>query len=100
MTITVDKVLATELKSRGIDSSTGVYGNHKLQIGNGEPIALDKIPSNSVPDEGWSQATKIARGTAGLKTMAEDTLKALTNPSGKFDAKSLLGALMRAVRAA
>ena len=94
MTITVDKVLANELKSRGIDSSTGVYGDHKLQIGNGEPIALDKIPSNSVPGEGWSQATKIARGTAGLKTMAEDTLKALTNPSGKFDAKSLLGALM------
>ena len=66
---TVDKVLANELKSRGINSSTGVYGDHKLQIGNGEPIALDKIPSNSVPGEGWSQATKIARGTAGLKSL-------------------------------
>ena len=94
MTLTIDQVLASELKSRGIDSTTGIYGDHKLQIGNGTPIALDTIESNPVPGEGIRQATKINRGKAGLETMAKDTLGALSAlKGGKLDVKGLLGAI-------
>jgi hypothetical protein len=94
MTLHVDQVLSKELQSRGIDSTTGVYGDHKLQIGNGKPIALDKIASNPVPREGFGTVSQIQRGKAGLETSAKDTLKSLA--SQKFDAKGILGSLMAA----
>ncbi|MBQ9240840.1 MAG: hypothetical protein IJ164_05825, partial [Duodenibacillus sp.] len=91
MSLHVDQVLSQQLQNQGIDSTVGVYGDHKLQIGNGKPIALDRIQANSVPREGFKRTEQIRRGKVGLETSANDTMKALTNPTGKFDAKAILG---------
>gem|GEM_PF-468659 len=96
MSLHVDQVLSQQLQNQGIDSTVGVYGDHKLQIGNGKPIALDKIQANSVPREGFRRTEQIRRGKVGLETSANDTMKALTNPTGKFDAKAILGSIMAA----
>ncbi|MBP3730676.1 MAG: DUF3626 domain-containing protein, partial [Mailhella sp.] len=82
-----------DLASRGITESTGVYGQHKVQLGKGSPIRLDEIKSASVPYAGFSKATKIERGKAGIASSAESALKNLCSRTGTLDVKDLLGHL-------
>lgn len=81
-----------QLASRGITEKTGVFGQHKVQLGTGSPIRLDKIKGNSVPYQGFRTATKIARGHEGLEKSSSNTLNILAAP-GTLDARKLLAAL-------
>ena len=92
LTIQPDQVVKQELETRGVDSSVGVFGSHHVQIGKGAPVRLDEIKSADVPYAGFKDATKIARGKAGIRQTANDTLAALSKP-GPLDAGKLLGAL-------
>ncbi|MBQ3892669.1 MAG: DUF3626 domain-containing protein, partial [Mailhella sp.] len=87
-----DTTVQRQLASRGVDESTGVYGQHKVQIGKGSPIRLDEIKSASIPYAGFSTMKKIERGKAGVQQCAGDVLKTLAKP-GTLDAKPLLGSL-------
>ncbi|MBO6001892.1 MAG: hypothetical protein J6P53_00175, partial [Mailhella sp.] len=88
-----DPVVQQELAMRGVDKATGVYGNHKVQIGKGSPLRLDEIKSASMPYAGFTQVKKIERGKAGIAEGSQNVLKTLCNRSGTLDAKSLLGSL-------
>ncbi|MBR5734205.1 MAG: hypothetical protein IKX79_01515, partial [Desulfovibrionaceae bacterium] len=88
-----DAAVQSELASRGITESTGVFGEHKVQLGSGPAIRLDEIQSAKIPYAGFKTATKIERGKEGLKSCAEDALKTLFTRTGTLDAKGLLGAL-------
>ena len=81
-----------QLASRGVDQSTGSYGDHKVKIGKGSPIRLDAIKSANIPYAGFSKVEKVRRGKAGLEQNAGDALKTLCKP-GTLDAKALLGQL-------
>mgnify|MGYP002625253529 CR=1 FL=1 len=91
--IQADQVVRQELSDRGITESTGVFGEHKVQIGKNSPIRLDKIKSASIPFAGFRTATKIARGKEGVQTSADNVLKSLASRSGTLDAAKLLGEL-------
>ena len=91
--IQADQVVRQELADRGITESTGVFGEHKVQIGKGSPIRLDSIKSASIPFAGFRTATKIARGREGVKRSADNVLRSLANRSGTLDAKTLLSEL-------
>jgi hypothetical protein len=62
-----DTTVQRQLASRGVDETTGVYGQHKVQIGKGSPIRLDEIKSASIPYAGFSTMKKIERGKAGVQ---------------------------------
>ena len=87
-----DATVQQELAMRGVDQSTGVYGEHKVKIGKGSPIRLDEIKSVNAPYAGFKTAQVVARGRAGVQQAAGDVLKTLAKP-GTLDAKSLLGTL-------
>lgn len=91
--IKVDTVVQQQLEARGITEKTGVFGEHKVQLGQGEPILLDRIKANKIPHQGFKTATKVARGKDGVTTSVNDALHALCRPGGKLDAKALLSAL-------
>ena len=91
--IQADTAVREELAARGITETTGVFGNHKVQLGKGSSIRLDKIKSADVPFAGFRTATKIARGKAGLANSATDVLKTLHSRTGALDAGRLLGSL-------
>ena len=91
--IQADKVVQQDLASRGIDAKTGVYGEHKVQLGKGLPISLDQIKTPSLPFAGFRQATKIARGKEGLSNAADDLLRALTAKGHELDVAKMLSAL-------
>jgi hypothetical protein len=86
-----------ELQSRGIGAETGVFGNHRVQLGHGAPVRLDAIRSAPVPFAGFRQVTRVARGQAGVAQTASAALSALTRPNGRLDAGALLGQI-RAMR--
>lgn len=90
--IQADPTVQQQLEARGITEKTGVFGHHKVQLGTGEPIRLDSIKANKVPFQGFTTATRIVRGQAGLTTSAQDALNVLSRP-GQLDAKALLSAL-------
>ena len=90
--IQADPTVQQQLEARGITEKTGVFGHHKVQLGKSDPIRLDSIKANKVPFQGFTAATKIVRGQAGLTASAQDTLKILSRP-GQLDAKALLAAL-------
>ena len=90
--IQADPTVQQQLEARGITEKTGVFGNHKVQLGKSDPIRLDSIKANKVPFQGFTTATKVARGQAGIAASAQDTLNVLTRP-GQLDAKALLAAL-------
>ena len=90
-----DQILHNQLASRGVTEKTGVFGEHKVQLGKGEPIRLDSIKANKVPFQGFTAATKVVRGKEGLTKTANDTLQVLKEP-GTLNAKSLLGCLKTA----
>ncbi len=92
--IHADAVVQGELSSRGIDAKTGVYGEHKVQIGKGLPISLDKIKVPSLPFAGFGRAKQIARGKSGVKKAADDLLDALDEKDDELDAEGILSALM------
>lgn len=91
--IQADMAVREELAARGITETTGVFGNHKVQLGKGSSIRLDKIKSASVPFAGFRTATKVARGKAGLQNSAAEVLKTLHSRTGTLDAGKLLGSL-------
>ena len=90
--IQADPAIQQQLAQRGITEKTGVFGEHKVQLGTGSPIKLDKIKGNSVPYQGFRSATKIARGHEGLATSSRQTLDILASP-GSLKADKLLAAL-------
>lgn len=90
--IQADPTVQQQLEARGITEKTGVFGHHKVQLGTGEPIRLDSIKANKVPFQGFTTATRIVRGQAGLTASAQDALNVLSR-SGRLDAKALLSAL-------
>ena len=92
LTIQPDLVVKQELEARGVGSAVGVFGSHHVQIGKGTPVRIDKIASAKVPYAGFTKATQIARGKAGIRQTTADTLKTLAAP-GKLDAGKLLGLL-------
>jgi len=91
--IQADMAVRGDLAARGITETTGVFGNHKVQLGKGSSIRLDKIKSASVPFAGFRTATKIARGKAGLANSANEVLNSLHSRTGTLDAGKLLGSL-------
>lgn len=93
--IKVDTVTQKQLESRGITEKTGVFGEHTVQLGTSEPIRLDSIKANKVPFQGFTTATKVARGQAGITASAQDTLSVLARP-GQLDAKALMASLKTA----
>lgn len=94
--IQADPQVQQQLQARGITQEVGVFGNHRVQVGNGAPIRLDSIRSAPVPFAGFRSATKIARGEAGVRNAGGEVLRALTRPGGKLDANAILGNLMAA----
>ncbi|WP_297218947.1 DUF3626 domain-containing protein [uncultured Desulfovibrio sp.] len=90
--IHADPVLQQQLAQRGITEKTGIFGQHKVQLGTASPIRLDSIKGNSVPFQGFRTATKVARGHDGLMASSRDVLQALTAP-GDLRADKLLAAL-------
>ncbi|MDR3323447.1 MAG: DUF3626 domain-containing protein [Zoogloeaceae bacterium] len=82
-----------ELQSRGVGPEVGVFGDHKVQLGQGSPIRLDKIESAPVPFAGFTKTTRILSGKAGLEQSGGDALRQLTRPGGKLEAGKLLGDL-------
>lgn len=92
ISIKADTVVQPQLEARGITKNTGVFGEHKVQLGKEAPIRLDSIKSNSIPFQGFRTATKIERGRAGLEHAVQDTL-AVLGKSGKIGAKALLSSL-------
>ena len=90
--IQADTFVKSELESRGIDSSVGVFGSHHVQIGKGTPVRLDVIKSAKVPYAGFTEAKQIMRGKAGIHQTSLDALKTLAAP-GSLDAGKLLGLL-------
>ena len=55
--IHADPVLQQQLAQRGITEKTGIFGQHKVQLGTASPIRLDSIKGNSVPFQGFRTAT-------------------------------------------
>ncbi len=92
MDIKIDQAVANRLAQKGISDTVGTYGEHKVKIGSGSPVRLDKIKGASIPYQGFRTATKITRGSAGLAQSAETTLAALRAP-GNLNAGKLLAAL-------
>ncbi len=92
MEIKVDQSVANRLAQKGITREVGVYGEHKVKLGAGSPVRLDKIKSASIPYQGFRTATKVERGSEGLVQSATATLTTLMKP-GSLDAGKLLGAL-------
>ena len=90
--IQADAVVKSELESRGIDSSVGVFGSHHVQIGKGKAVRLDVIESAKVPYAGFREVTQVRRGKAGIQQTSSDVLKTLAKP-GQLDAGKLLGLL-------
>ncbi len=62
-----DAAVRQDLASRGIDQSTGIYGEHKVQLGTGSPICLDEIKSAPVPYAGFNRVKKVERGKEGIR---------------------------------
>lgn len=91
--IQADNAVREELASRGITEKTGVFGNHQVQLGNGASIRLDTIKSARIPFQGFTTATKIARGQEGLQNKAAEVLKTLYTRTDTLDAGKLLGEL-------
>ena len=91
--IKVDTVVQQQLESRGISEKTGVFGEHQVQLGQSAPIRLDSIKANKIPFQGFSTATKVARGKEGITVSANNALHILTRPDGKLDAKALISTL-------
>ncbi|MDD2966667.1 MAG: DUF3626 domain-containing protein [Desulfovibrionaceae bacterium] len=90
--IQADPIVQRQLAERGITEKTGVFGEHKVQIGTGSPINLSSIKRNSLPFQGFTSATKVARGQAGLAASAHSTVHVLISP-GVLQADKLLSAL-------
>ena len=90
--IHADPVLQQQLAQRGITERTGIFGEHKVQLGTGSPIRLDSIKGNSIPYQGFRTATKVARGQDGLLASSRQTLAVLAAPEG-LQADKLLAAL-------
>lgn len=90
--IQADPVVKNQLEQHGITEKTGVYGDHKVQIGKNAPIKLDSIKANHIPFQGFSAATRVDRGKEGLAASARHTLDVLLRP-GTLDAGKLLSAL-------
>lgn len=90
--VKVDSSVQQTLASRGVTEKTGIFGEHKVQLGKKEPIRLDSIKSNKIPFQGFTTATKVIRGKAGLTASAAKTLEILRQP-GTLDARALLAAL-------
>ncbi len=91
--ITMDTAVKQELETRGINESTGVYGQHQVKLSKSPAIRLDNIKSASVPFAGFRTATKIARGKEGIIKSADNVLNVLSGQADKLDVKSLLGNL-------
>ncbi|MBQ7617241.1 MAG: hypothetical protein IJS50_00030, partial [Desulfovibrio sp.] len=83
--IRADVAVQEQLAARGITETTGVYGDHKVQIGNGSPIRLDTIKSVRIPFAGFTRATQIERGKAGLQNSAEGVVRSLCERKGTLD---------------
>lgn len=90
--IQADPIVQRQLAERGITEKTGVFGEHKVQIGTGSPISLSSLKGNPVPFQGFTSAAKVARGQAGLAASAHNTVHVLTSP-GVLQADKLLSAL-------
>ena len=90
--IQADPTVQQQLESRGVTEKTGVFGEHKVQLGTSDPIRLDTIKANKVPFQGFTSATKVVRGKAGLRDSAQQALATLSRP-GTLDARSLLSTL-------
>ncbi len=88
-----DAAVRQDLASRGIDQSTGIYGEHKVQLGTGSPIRLDEIKSAPVPYAGFNRVKKVERGKEGIRVNSRAALKALYSRTGTLDAGALLSAL-------
>jgi hypothetical protein len=43
LTLSPEQLAARELQSRGIDKTTGTFGDHKVQIGSAKPLRIDKL---------------------------------------------------------
>jgi hypothetical protein len=80
-----------ELQSRGVTDAVGVFGNHQVKIGEGDPVRLDRIRSAPIPFAGFREATKIERGMTGVNQAGGDALRQLARPGGRLDAGKLLG---------
>jgi hypothetical protein len=91
--IQADPFVQRAMETKGITSTVGVFGNHKIQFGTASSINLASIKANSVPFAGFKTATKITRGQEGLRQTTEAALTVLSRPDGRFQAKELLGAL-------
>ncbi|MDD7022102.1 MAG: hypothetical protein PUI29_05995, partial [Aeromonadales bacterium] len=92
LTLSPEQLAARELQSRGVDKTTGTFGDHKVQIGSAKPLRIDKLKSDRIPFQGFRTATRISRGAEGLKNSALKVLSTLVKP-GALDAGTLLGAL-------
>lgn len=90
--IQADPTVQQQLAQHGITEKTGVFGEHKVQIGTTSPIRLDKIKGESIPYQGFHTATKIVRGREGLAASSSKTLEILSDP-GTLKADRLLTAL-------
>ena len=91
--IHLDIVVQQELLRRGVDTKTGVFGDHKVQFGKGLPISIDKIKTPSLPFAGFTTATKISRGKEGISKEADNLLRELTAPANKLNASKILSAI-------
>ncbi len=94
--IQVNGAVMQELATRGVTEKTGVYGEHKVQIGQGSPINLESLKSAKVPYEGFRTATKVNRGKEGVQQNAQNAVKVLSSSTGPLDVKSLLESLKAA----
>lgn len=92
LTLSPEQLAARELQSRGVDKTTGTFGDHKVQIGSAKPLRIDKLKPDRIPFQGFRTATRISRGAEGLKNSALKVLSTLVKP-GALDAGTLLGAL-------
>ncbi|MBQ8707803.1 MAG: DUF3626 domain-containing protein [Succinivibrionaceae bacterium] len=91
--IAMNTAVKQELESRGVDETTGVYANHKVKLGKSSSVRIDAIKSASIPFAGFTKATKIARGKAGVEASADKVLQNLASSADKLSAKNLLGNL-------
>ena len=91
-----DATVRQELTARGVTEKTGVYGEHKVRIGQGPTIDLASLKSAKVPFAGFRSATKISRGWEGVQQSARDAVKVLTARKDGLNAQSLLESLKAA----
>ncbi|MCL2029660.1 MAG: DUF3626 domain-containing protein, partial [Deltaproteobacteria bacterium] len=82
-----------QLLKRGVDEKVGVFGDHQVRLGQGEPIRLDAIRAAKIPFAGFRRASQVASGKRGIDQCGNNALRALGRPGGKLDAGALLGHL-------